>query len=151
MASIPLVLTERWVADSLDDLPPAAAVLSLTAEERTKSRHRFTKNNLDVCLQLPRGTVLQHGDLLGSGDGAVVQIVAGAEPVMTVSGTPLALMRAAYHLGNRHVPVQVSERFLRLAPDPVLRAMLLAQGLTVTDSLEPFQPESGAYGSHSHG
>lgn len=152
MASDPLVLTQRWSANHRDGASAPCTVLSLTAEERTRSRHRFNRDGLDVCLQLPRGTVLHHGDWLGAADGmAIVQVIASAEPVMTVSGPPLTLLRAAYHLGNRHVPVQVEETFLRLSPDPVLREMLLAQGLSVTDSLNALQPEPGAYGSHHVG
>ncbi|MBD3880771.1 urease accessory protein UreE [Phormidium tenue FACHB-886] len=126
--------------------------LPLTAEERTRSRHYFpTETGQDIYLQLPRGTVLQHGDLLTTEDGkTIVQVIAKPEPVMTATAqTPIALLRAAYHLGNRHVPLEVTIDYLRLAPDPVLKAMLEQLGLQVTEALLPFQPEAGAYG-HSH-
>ncbi|MGF1537606.1 MAG: urease accessory protein UreE [Elainellaceae cyanobacterium] len=129
---------------------PHQDTLSLTADERTKSRHRFANGALDLYVQLPRGTVLRHGDLLSTDSGDyVVRVVARPEPVITVVGSALALMRAAYHLGNRHVAVEVTETRLRLAPDPVLRSLLLNLGLRVTDSVEPFQPETGAY-RHVH-
>lgn len=127
--------------------------LALTAEERSRSRHFFQADSgQGLSLQLPRGTVLNHGDLLRSDTGeAIVQILAKPEPVMTATAqTPLDLLRAAYHLGNRHVPLEVRETYLRFAPDPVLKAMLEQLGLQVTEAVLPFQPEAGAYG-HSHG
>ena len=128
--------------------------LSLTAEDRTRARHRFTTDEgQGVFLQLPRGTVLRDGDLLqAEGDDRWVRVIAKPEPVFTVtSSTGLDLLRAAYHLGNRHVPLEVTAAYLRLAPDPVLKTMLEQLGLTVTEDLQPFQPESGAYGqSHAH-
>ncbi|MBD2022512.1 urease accessory protein UreE [Leptolyngbya sp. FACHB-36] len=125
--------------------------LSLTAEERTRSRHRFDMPDGQVVfLQLPRGTVLQNGDVLQSDDGQRVQIISKAEPVLTVQAeTPLALLQAAYHLGNRHVPLEITSAYLRLSPDPVLRDLLQHRGLQITEEMQPFQPEMGAYG-HSH-
>jgi urease accessory protein len=125
--------------------------LSLTAEERTRTRHRFeTPEGQALYLRLPRGTVLQDGDLLQSEAGdAVVRIVAKPEPVLTVtSKTPINLLRASYHLGNRHVPLEVAPNYLRLSPDPVLQAMLEQLGVEVEKEIVPFQPESGAYGHH---
>lgn len=125
--------------------------LSLTAEERTRSRHRFeTIEGVLVQLQLPRGTVLQDGDLLQSAaEGAVVKVVAAAEPVLTVrADTAIELLRAAYHLGNRHVPLEITPTYLRLMPDSVLQEMLEHRGLQVEAEVQPFQPETGAYGHH---
>ena len=125
--------------------------LSLTAEERTRTRHRFeTADGKEVYLRLPRGTVLHNGDLLKTEDGdVVVRILAKPEPVLTVtSQIPVALMRAAYHLGNRHVPLEVASDYLRLSPDPVLRAMLEQLGVEVREETVPFQPEIGAYRHH---
>lgn len=126
--------------------------LLLTAEERTRTRHRFeTPDGQGLYLRLPRGTVLQNGDLLQSeGHDVVVRIVAKPEPVLTVtSQTPIDLLRASYHLGNRHVPLEVAPDYLRLSPDPVLQAMLEQLGVKVKEEVVPFQPETGAYG-HSH-
>jgi urease accessory protein len=126
--------------------------LPLTAQERTRTRHRFeTPEGQVLYLRLPRGTVLQDGDLLQSEGGDVVmRIAAKPEPVLTVtSQKPVDLLRASYHLGNRHVPLEVSPGYLRLSPDPVLQAMLEQMGLQVQEDVVPFQPETGAY-SHSH-
>lgn len=103
-----------------------------------------------VTLQLPRGTVLQDGDRLQSQDGQHwVQVVAKPEPIMVaIAPDPLTLLRAAYHLGNRHVPLEITTTELRLAPDPVLKTLLEQLGVAVTESIAPFQPEAGAY---SHG
>jgi urease accessory protein len=143
-----LNLTQRLPAD-----PTAVAefTLALTAEERVRSRHYFHTDKQDFYLNLPRGTVLQNGDLLQTeADGRLVRISAKPEPVMTVTAqSSLDLLRAAYHLGNRHVPLEVTEAHLRFSPDPVLKAMLEQQGLDVSEDIAPFQPESGAYG-HSH-
>lgn len=144
-----LILTQRLK-------PPAPAMpaltLPLTAEDRTRSRHRFTTTDgQPVMLHLPRGTVLQDGDMLRSDGGDLVRVVAKPEPVLTVTATSsLALLQAAYHLGNRHVPLEITATYLRLSPDPVLQDLLQHRGLTVTESTQPFQPEAGAYASHAH-
>lgn len=146
-----LTLTQRLQANS-DAL--ASFTLALTAEERTRSRHRFsTADGQVLYLCLPRGTVLRHGDLLqAEKDRSLVRIAAKPEPVLTVTAqTPLLLLRAAYHLGNRHVPLEIAATYLRLSPDPVLRTMLEQLGIDVLEAVLPFQPELGAYGhSHAH-
>lgn len=145
-----LTFTQRLSADV--DIPVSFS-LALTAEERTRTRHRFeVPEGQVIYLRLPRGTVLQNGDLLKSEGGDVVlRIVAKPEPVITVtSQTPIDLLRASYHLGNRHVPLEVAPHYLRLSPDPVLQAMLKQLGVAVKEDVLPFQPESGAYGHH-HG
>ncbi len=125
--------------------------LALTAEERTRSRHRFDQNGQTVFLRLPRGTVLRDGDLLqAESDSVLVRVVAKPELVLTVTAPSFPdLMRAAYHLGNRHVPVEITATYLRLSPDPVLQTMLQQLGMKVQEAILPFQPEVGAYG-HSH-
>ena len=128
-----------------------AFTLVLTAEERTKSRHRFeTEEGETVFLRLPRGTVLRDRDMLRSDNGEYLILVkAKSEPVLTVTAaTPLDLLRAAYHLGNRHVPLEIGTNYLRLSPDPVLQAMLEHLGVMVVEENAPFQPEVGAYGHH---
>ena len=126
--------------------------LALTAEERTKSRHRFeTEDGQTVFLRLPRGTMIRDKDILRSDDGTLVRVRAKPEPVMTIAAqTPLLLLRAAYHLGNRHVPLEITATYLRLSPDPVLRTMLEQMGMVVEEAILPFQPEIGAYGNHLH-
>ena len=132
----------------------ASFTLALTASERTRSRHRLsTADGQVLYLCLPRGTVLRHGDLLqAEKDRSLVRIAAKPEPVLTVTAqTPLLLLRAAYHLGNRHVPLEIAATYLRLSPDPVLRTMLEQLGIDVLEAVLPFQPELGAYGhSHAH-
>ena len=131
---------------------PVSLTLSLTAEDRTRSRHHFeTSDGQLVYLHLPRGTVLRDGDLLQADDGAIVRVLAKPEPVLTVTAkTPLYLLQAAYHLGNRHVSLEIASTYLRLSPDPVLRDLLVHRGLQITEEIQPFQPESGAYGQHQH-
>ncbi|MBW4561319.1 MAG: urease accessory protein UreE [Mojavia pulchra JT2-VF2] len=127
--------------------------LPLTAEERTRSRHRFEiTDGRVVFLRLPRGTVLQDGDILqDEAHSNLIRITAKPEPVLTVfAQTPLLLMRAAYHLGNRHVPVEITINYLRLSTDSVLRTMLEQLGLEIKEEILPFQPEVGAYGHHAH-
>ncbi|AFZ17763.1 urease accessory protein UreE [Allocoleopsis franciscana] len=143
-----LTFTQRLSAEV--DIPVSFS-LALTAEERTRTRHRFeVPEGQVIYLRLPRGTVLHNGDLLKSeGGDVVVRIVAKPEPVITVtSQTPVDLLRASYHLGNRHVPLEVTPHYLRLSPDPVLQAMLEQLGVAVKEEVLPFQPERGAYGHH---
>ena len=101
---------------------------------------------------LTRGTILRGGDLVKTEAGQIVQIVAADQPVTHVTASsPQALMCAAYHLGNRHVPLQVGDGWLRLEQDHVLKEMLLGLGMTTADQLAPFEPEAGAYGGgHRH-
>jgi urease accessory protein len=93
---------------------------------------------------------LHDGDLLqAEPDGPLLKIQAQPEPVLTVrAATTLELLRAAYHLGNRHVALEITPTCLRLAPDPVLHDLLRQRHLIVTPEIHPFQPEAGAYGHH---
>ncbi|MDX2228736.1 MAG: urease accessory protein UreE [Leptolyngbyaceae cyanobacterium bins.349] len=150
MSSVPVLTLTQWLPSAPHHSP--ALTLPLTAEERTRSRHRFaTLEGPAVLLHLPRGTVLQDGDWLESEEGVSVQVIAKPEPVLTVTATtPLQLVQAAYHLGNRHVPLEITPHYLRLSPDPVLQDLLIHRGLTVTPEVQPFHPERGAYGGHIH-
>lgn len=145
-----LTLTER--------LPATATArpqhtLALTAEERTRSRQRFTTTDgVEVQLVLARGTVLRDGDRLRAADGTVVRVEARPEPVLTVrAANHFELMRAAYHLGNRHVPLELGPDYLRLGHDPVLAELLAHLGVEVVSEIAPLSPEPGAYGAHQHG
>lgn len=145
-----VTVTQRLARDAARS---ATLDLALTADERTRSRFRFrAENGEPVELVLTRGTVLRDGDLLADADGvARVRVRARAEPVLTArTGDPWLLLRAAYHLGNRHVPLEVGRGYLRLAPDPVLADLLAQLGLSVTAETLPFQPEAGAYAGHGH-
>jgi urease accessory protein len=127
--------------------------LALTAEERTRSRHRFEMaDGMVVFLHLSRGTVLHDGDILQEEThSSLIRITAKPEVVLTAfAQTPLLLLRAVYHLGNRHVPVEITSTYLRLSSDSVLRTMLEQLGLEVKEEILPFQPELGAYGQHHH-
>ena len=126
--------------------------LSLAFEARTKSRLRTRLDSgEEAWLFLERGSVLRGGDKLAAKDGRIVLVVAAAEELMeAMSADPRQLARAAYHLGNRHVAVELGEGRLRFAADHVLGDMVAGLGLPVTRIVAPFEPESGAYGS-GHG
>jgi urease accessory protein len=135
--------------------PPVQGQLRLPFERRQKSRLRTRlASGEEVALMLPRGDILRGGDLVQGADGRVIEIVAEPEQVLhVVCAGPAALARAAYHLGNRHVPVQVGEGYLRLVVDHVLEEMLKGLGAQVIRMEAPFEPEAGAYGGghhHSH-
>lgn len=129
---------------------PASDRLSLSFELRCKSRLRCRLDSgEEVGLFLERGSILRAGDRLLGNDGRVVEVVAAPEAVVEARhDDPLLLAKAAYHLGNRHVPVQVGRGFLRFGRDHVLADMLRGLGLAVTEIDAPFEPESGAYGGH---
>ncbi len=124
--------------------------LRLPFESRQKSRLR-TKlvSGEEVALMLPRGEILRGGDLVVGSDGRVIEVLAEPEKLLHIESDGLA--RVAYHLGNRHVPVQVGAGFLRIAADHVLEEMVKKLGATVSHVEAPFEPEAGAYaGGHAH-
>lgn len=131
---------------------PHQATLSLPIDQRTKSRLKVTLDDgRDAGLFLPRGQVLRGGDLLQSTDGLVIRIEAAVETVSTAyCADALALAKACYHLGNRHVPLQIAASWVRYQHDHVLDAMVRGLGLAVTVEQAPFEPEAGAYSSASH-
>jgi urease accessory protein len=142
----------------IEAVAPAGAVagetLLLTFDSRCKSRLRTRlTSGEEVGLFLERGRVLRGGDRLLGQDGRIVGIVAAAESLMEAqSPDPLQLARAAYHLGNRHVAVQVLPGSLRFGRDQVLGEMVRGLGLPVSEIEAPFEPEAGAYGGHGgHG
>lgn len=132
--------------------------LVLSFAERSRSRLRTVLDDgTDVGLLLPRGTVLRGGDWLQAAGGELIRVRAAVEALYCVSVPPgtddpaFVLMRAAYHLGNRHVPVALTTTALYLEQDPVLAEMLERLGVTVTPCMAPFEPEAGAYGGgHRH-
>ena len=128
--------------------------LVLPFDRRQKSRLRTRlESGTEVGLFLERGTVLRDGDFLRTEAGLLVRVVAATEQVYLVRcASPLQLMRAAYHLGNRHVPLEIGDGWIKLKRDAVLRDMLLGLGAAVSDAELPFDPEAGAYGGgHTHG
>ena len=144
-----LLIEKRTALDAV-----AREQLLLPFESRCKSRLRTKLASGEECgLFLERGGVLRGGDKLLGNDGRVVAVVAAPESLMeAVSSDPLQLARAAYHLGNRHVAVQILPGSLRFAQDHVLGEMVRGLGLPVAEIEAPFEPESGAYGAHGgHG
>ncbi len=127
--------------------------LSLPFELRQKSRLR-TKlaSGEEAGLFLEHGSILRGGDCLRANDGRIVLVVAADEELMEAKcATPFELVRAAYHLGNRHVPVQIGDGWLRFQADDVLAQMLRGLKATVSKVSAPFEPEAGSYaGGHHH-
>ncbi len=143
-----IVLRERLV--DFNGAAQDAVVLPFELRQRARLR-TVSAAGRDTGIFLERGTTLRGGDLLRSECGMVVEVVAESEMLMEVRcAEPAQLARLAYHLGNRHVHVQVGESFLRTPEDYVLRDMLLQLGAQVASVTAPFDPESGAYGSHHH-
>jgi urease accessory protein len=131
-----------------------APTLTLAYDARCKSRLAATLDTgEEVALVMPRGTVLANGDVLVADDGALVRVIAAPEAVLVVRAPDtLTLTRAAYHLGNRHTPVEIGVDYLKLEADPVLETMLTRLGARVARETLPFHPETGAYGGgHRHG
>jgi urease accessory protein len=129
-----------------------ALKLVMPFEQRKKARQRVQLTaGFEVGIQLPRGTVLRGGDQLRSADGTLLDIVAAHEPVSTVWSRDLRrLAQVAYHLGNRHVALEIGTGWVRYLADHVLDAMVEQLGLAVVHHDEPFEPEAGAYGGHEH-
>lgn len=127
----------------------------LTFEHRRRSRQKLRLDNDEVvALMMKQGTVLHHGDILVADDGNLIVVHAAEESVLRVTAdTPTALARAAYHLGNRHVLVEIGADYLKLEYDAVLVDMLKRLGGLSIDRLDlPFEPDVGAYGGgHKHG
>lgn len=141
-----------------------ASEVELDWDVRQKSRIEATDSlGRPLNVFLPRGTLLRGGDVLVCEDGSLVRVKAAPQPVLVVThcadhGSPFDLLRAAYHLGNRHVPLELQPDRLLLEPDHVLADMLRMQHLIVTEASSAFEPEGGAYGAgggahagHAHG
>jgi urease accessory protein len=133
----------------------AAAVrgLALPWDDRVRSRHVVMPvDGPAIAIDLPRGSVLRDGTVLATDDGELLRIAAAPQPLARITApTPLALLRAAYHLANRHVAAQLGADALLIERDPVLERMLVALGARVEHVVAPFEPEAGAYGAHGHG
>lgn len=131
-----------------------AATIELDWDVRQKSRFDTTDSHgRQVGIFLPRGTAVRGGDVLVAEDGSLIRVIASPQPVLVIThctehGTPFDLTRAAYHLGNRHVPIELKPDHLKIEPDHVLAAMLRSMHLIVREAEEAFEPEGGAYGAH---
>ncbi len=131
-----------------------AATIELDWDLRQKSRFESTDSSgRTLGIFLPRGTVVRGGDVLVAEDGSLVRVIAAPQAVLVIThctqhGTPFDLTRAAYHLGNRHVPIELRPDRLQIEPDHVLAEMLRSMHLIVNGAQAPFEPEGGAYGGH---
>ena len=134
-----------------------AATVELDWDVRQKSRFDATDSQgRGLGIFLPRGTVVRGGDVLVADDGSFVRAIAAPQAVLKIThcmqhGTPYDLIRAAYHLGNRHVPIELKPDHLKIEPDHVLADMLRAMHLIVHAVDESFEPENGAYATGGHG
>lgn len=136
-----------------------AATLELGWDVRQKSRFDATDSQgRALGVFLPRGSVVRGGDVLVAEDGSLIAMKAAPQPVLVVRhcsehGTPFDLLRAAYHLGNRHVQLELQTDHLKLEPDHVLAGLLRQMHLIVSEEQAAFEPERGAYtpGAHGHG
>ena len=132
-----------------------AATVSLDWDVRQKSRFDATDSQgRALGVFLPRGAVVRGGDVLVAEDGSLIAVHAAPQPVLVVTpcaehGSSFDLTRAAYHLGNRHVPLELKPDHLELEPDHVLANLLRQMPLTVAEASAPFEPESGAYSAAS--
>lgn len=142
-----LKLTEIAPSNALAD-----DVLTLPFDLRQKCRlSAITDSGREVGLFLSRGQILRSGIVLTGSEGFKVQVKAAAEAVSVMhSNDALKFSRACYHLGNRHVPLQILEAELRYLSDHVLDHMLEGLGMVVSHEMLPFEPEAGAYHSHDH-
>ncbi|MBA3774212.1 MAG: urease accessory protein UreE [Ramlibacter sp.] len=134
-----------------------AASVELDWDVRRKSRFDCTDlTGRHLGVFLPRGTTVRGGDVLVAEDGSLVKVIAAPQPVLLIThcglhGAPFDLARAAYHLGNRHVAIELKPDHLKIEPDHVLAGMLRNMHLIVKESLATFEPEGGAYGGHGGG
>ncbi|ARU03413.1 urease accessory protein UreE [Comamonas serinivorans] len=131
-----------------------AAQVELDWDVRQKSRFAATDSQgRALAVFLPRGQAVRGGDVLVAEDGSLIRVVAAPQAVLRITacaehGSPFDLMRAAYHLGNRHVPLELQPDHLKIEPDHVLADLLRSMHMTVVAADLPFEPEGGAYGGH---
>ena len=134
-----------------------ATTVELDWDVRQKSRFDATDSSgRKLGVFLARGTVVRGGDVLVASDGSLIRVIAAPQAVLRITpcpshGSPFDLIRAAYHLGNRHVQIELQSDHLKIEPDSVLAEMLRSMHLIVNTVEEAFEPEGGAYGSHHGG
>lgn len=130
---------------------PPADRIALTYDDRHRRRMALTgETGLNVLLDLPHAYHLRGGDGLELDDGRIVEILAEPEALLEVRGRNRHhLLRIAWHLGNRHLPAQIEPDRILIRRDHVIAHMLEHQGASLREIVEPFDPETGAYG-HSH-
>src|SRR3954470_9155175 len=125
----------------------------LNSGQRRLQNGQFTGvNGTAIAAMLPEPVLLRNGDALELDDGTIVDVVIEPEPLIEIRGNDLThLARLAWHLGDRHVPVQILANRLRMRPDAALEKMLKALGARLAEIEAPFDPEGGAYAQHAHG
>lgn len=138
----------------IEHIPDGSAfeTVELSFDTRQKSRFRATlTTGTDIGADLPRTGILRSGAYIATEQGEILRVDAKAERLMQVTApTAFDLLKAAYHLGNRHVPLMLTPTALYFEPDHVLAEMVMGLGLNVSEVDHPFEPESGAYAQHSH-
>ena len=162
-------MRDRWEVDAMGEVLPRASVLRARGTWRGgpldvvvldfDDRHRRRRAMRGVrgtafLLDLPEAIALRGGDALVLDDGGLIEVVAAPEPLVEVTALdPAVAVRIAWHLGNRHLPVQLAGRRLRIRRDHVIEAMVIGLGGTIVAIEAPFDPEGGAYaeGGHGHG
>jgi len=133
-----------------------ASSIELDWDTRQKSRFDGVDSlGRQLGIFLPRGTLVRGGDVLVAEDGSMVKVIAATQDVLRITactshGSPFDLTRAAYHLGNRHVPIELKPDHLKIEPDHVLADLLRAMHLIVHEASEAFEPEGGAYSAGGH-
>jgi urease accessory protein len=134
----------EWPADA------AADVLVLDYEDRFRRRRLYRgARGMEVLLDLPEARLLRDGDGLALEGGGAVLVRAAEEPLVAVTAPPALLLRLAWHLGNRHLPAEITPQRILIRHDHVIEAMLAGLGATLTPVRAPFNPEGGAYGEHN--
>lgn len=143
---------ELQITERLKEEVPTQATLTLPFQQRQKSRLRTRLDSgEDVGLFLPRGTVLQHGDRLRATNGLVVEVCAAPEPVSTAhTEDPILLARAAYHLGNHRIALQIGAAWLRYSQDEGIDRLVKTLGLALITEDAPFEPEVSVYSGDDH-
>ncbi|HEX7156875.1 MAG TPA: urease accessory protein UreE [Burkholderiaceae bacterium] len=126
--------------------------LRLTFDQRSRSRLAASfDDGTGAAILLPRGGALRDGDILCATTGDLARIESAPEALLKIrAASGAALLRALYHLANRHVPVQIAPEHLLIEPDPVLARLLQHLGAAVEEVEAPFDPEPGAYHGHEH-
>ncbi len=153
-----MLIVNRHIPAATAPAPSNSGGTRVRLDWDTRCKSRFdARDSADrrIAVVLPRGTVLRGGDTLVAEDGSRILVEAALQPLLRIRidgmrGGHSDLMRAAYHLGNRHVQLEVQGDFLHIEPDPVLSTMLARMGLTVTEVAAPFEPEAGAYAPSGH-
>ena len=128
--------------------------VTLAYDDRHRRRMRLSADTQEaLLLDLPQAAVLREGDgLMLDGEAGWIEVHAAREPLLEVTAAdPLLLLRLAWHLGNRHLPVEIVPARLLIRPDHVIAGMIRGLGGQVREIAAPFTPEGGAYGPTGHG